>query len=210
MERAGAGDAAGRSAFPRQLSDPARRDAAFGARSGRRPDRAGISQGSVFTRKELREREQQQIDRLAERLQSDLAVGGPAGSGGEPGTGRQALHGGPVVAEPAQGHQGGRAGSSSISRSVLEAPVGSASDIVLRDGDRLIIPEAEAGSDGHRRSAEHHFAFLPRESRARRLHRHERWHHAQGGRGRIYVVRANGSVVSSEGGGWFRRSARWP
>ena len=43
-------------------------------------DRAGgltrlaFPEGSVFTRLELQEREQEQVDRLAERLQSDLAA----------------------------------------------------------------------------------------------------------------------------------------
>jgi hypothetical protein len=59
-------------------------------------DRAGgltalaFPSGSVFTRVELKEREQQQIDRLAERMQSDLAVMA-GGSRGKPGPGGQAL-----------------------------------------------------------------------------------------------------------------------
>jgi protein involved in polysaccharide export with SLBB domain len=64
------GDFAGRGAFPGQLPDPAWDETLRSVL-----DRAGgltalaFPSGSVFTRVELREREQQQIDRLAERMQ---------------------------------------------------------------------------------------------------------------------------------------------
>ena len=79
---------------------------------------------------------------------------------------------------------------------------------MLREGDRLIIPKQkqEVTVIGEVQNTTSH--FYRDESLARRLHRPERRRHAQGGRGRIYVVRADGSVVSSESGGWFRRSGQ--
>jgi protein involved in polysaccharide export with SLBB domain len=163
--------------------------------------------GSVFTRVDLKEREQQQIDRLAERLQSDLTV-----------TAMQA-----AVANQGQAGQALTVGQSLLSQlksakavgrlvidlnSVLEAPVGSPADVVLREGDRLIIPKQkqEVTVIGEVQNTTSHFyrAELDRDD----------YIGLSGGatrkadRGRIYIVRADGSVISNENSGWFRRSGQ--
>ncbi|HET9475001.1 MAG TPA: SLBB domain-containing protein [Steroidobacteraceae bacterium] len=177
-------------------------------------DRAGgltnlaFPSGSVFTRLELKEREQQQINRLADRLQSDLAA-----------TALQAT-------ASAQGGQAGAAlsvGQSLLNQlkeaqavgrlvinlnEVLEAPVGSPADVVLREGDQLIIPKQkqEVTVIGEVQNNTSHFY---RDDLSR-----DDYVGLSGGitrkadKGRIYVVRADGSVVSSENAGWFRRSAQ--
>jgi polysaccharide export outer membrane protein len=163
--------------------------------------------GSVFTRLELKEREQQQIDKLAERLQSDLTV-----------TAMQA-----AVANQGQAGQALSVGQSLLSQlksakavgrlvidlnAVLASSVGSPADVVLREGDQLIIPKQkqEVTVIGEVQNTTSHFyrADLTRDD----------YIGLSGGatrkadRGRIYIVRADGSVVSSEGSGWFRRSGQ--
>ena len=80
--------------------------------------------------------------------------------------------------------------------------------MVLRDGDRLIIPKQkqEVTVIGEVQTTTSHFY---RDNLTR-----DDYIGLSGGmtrkadRGRIYVVRADGSVVSSESGGWFRRSGQ--
>jgi hypothetical protein len=86
--------------------------------------------------------------------------------------------------------------------------MGSANDIVLREGDQLIIPKQkqEVTVIGEVQNTTSHFY---RESLTR-----DDYIGLSGGatrkadRGRIYIVRADGSVVASENAGWFRRSGQ--
>jgi polysaccharide biosynthesis/export protein len=164
-------------------------------------------EGAVFTRVELKQREQEQLDRLAERLQSDLAV-----------TALQA-----TAANVAQGGASISVGQSLLSqlkatravgRLVIdvegqqEERTGAETDITLRQGDRLLIPKVkqEVTVLGEVQTTTSHFyrANLSRDD----------YIALSGGltrkadSGRIYVVRADGSVVSSESAGWFRRSSQ--
>ena len=92
--------------------------------------------------------------------------------------------------------------------SVMSSPIGSANDVVLREGDLLIIPKQkqEVTVIGEVQNNTSHFyrAGLTRDD----------YIGLSGGvtrkadRGRIYIVRADGSVISSESSGWFRRSAQ--
>jgi polysaccharide export outer membrane protein len=164
-------------------------------------------EGSVFTRVDLKEREQQQINRLAERLQSDLAS--------------SALQA--VAANQAQSGQALAVGQSLLNqlketksvgrlvidlRSVMAAPVGAPVDVTLREGDRLIIPKKkqEVTIIGEVQNNTSHFY---REELSR-----DDYIGLSGGitrkadRGRIYIVRADGSVISGDNTGWFRRSGQ--
>jgi len=174
-------------------------------------DRAGgltdlaFPQGSIFTREELREREQEQLDRLAVRLQSDLAA---------------------AALRAAAANQEGSAltvGQSLLSQlkatkavgrlvidlnSVLDSSIGAPADIVLREGDVLMIPKQkqEVTVIGEVQNNTSHF-FVERLTR-------DDYIGLSGGTtrkaddNRIYIVRADGSVVSSENAGWFRRSGQ--
>jgi protein involved in polysaccharide export with SLBB domain len=164
-------------------------------------------EGAVFTRSELQTREQAQIDRLAERLQGDLAVTALQAAAASQGQAGQALSvGQSLLAQLKSTKAVGRL-VIDLSR-VLDAPIGSAEDVALRKGDQLIIPKLkqEVTVIGEVQNTTSHFyrANLTRDD----------YIGLSGGatrkadRGRIYVVRADGSVVSSEGGGWFRRSAQ--
>jgi protein involved in polysaccharide export with SLBB domain len=163
--------------------------------------------GSVFTREELKEREQQQIDRLAERLQSDLASTALQAAAANQGEAGQALTvGQSLLTQLKQTEAVGRLVIDL--NAVLTAPLGSASDIVLREGDVLIIPKQkqEVTVIGEVQNTTSHFY---RENLTR-----DDYIGLSGGatrkadRGRIYIVRADGSVVSSENAGWFRRSGQ--
>ncbi len=158
--------------------------------------------GAIFTRRELREREQQQIKQLTERLQSDLATTAIQLS-----QGAQTAQSSQSVAS-AQGLLGQLKGSKALGRlvidldGVLQGSIGSKSDILLRDGDELVIPRLrqEVTVLGEVQNGTSH---LYRSGLTR-----EDYINLSGGlsrkadKGRIYVVRANGSVVTRESG-WF-------
>src|SRR5665213_3642073 len=171
-----------------------------------------FTEGAVFIREELKQREKDQLELLANRLQSDLAslsleaVAGSAATNS--GSGNSAAQGlavgqqlmnqlrdtkpvGRLVIDVAQ---------------VMKGPVGAPDDVVLRDGDKLMIPKKtqEITILGEVQSPTSHVfeAGLTRDEYIAR----------SGGttqkadKKRIYVVRANGDVISGERSGWFRRS----
>lgn len=166
-----------------------------------------FTNGSVFTRKELKEREQQQIDQLAERLQNDLAVTALQAAAANQGGAGQALSVGQSILTQLKS-------SKAVGRlvidldAVIDSPLGSVKDVALRQGDQLIIPKLkqEITVIGEVQTSTSHF-YQEKLSR-------DDYIDLSGGltrkadRGRIYVVRANGSVVSSENTGWFRRSGQ--
>jgi protein involved in polysaccharide export with SLBB domain len=163
--------------------------------------------GSVFTRVELQEREQEQLNRLAERLQSDLASAALQAAAANQGSAGQALTVGQSLLN--QLKETRAVGRLVIDvNAVIASPQGSANDVVLRQGDRLIIPKQkqEVTVIGEVQNTTSHFF---RESLTR-----DDYIGLSGGatrkadRGRIYIVRADGSVISSESSGWFHRSGQ--
>jgi polysaccharide export outer membrane protein len=155
--------------------------------------------GSVFTRRELRERETEQINRLTERLQADLAA--TAIQAGQIAQGQQAAQG----AMNAQALLGQLKTSKPIGRLVIDLDrvlagnVGSPSDVLLRDGDQLIVPKIrqEVTVLGEVQNGTSHIyrAGLSRDD----------YVNLSGGltrkadKSRIYVVKADGSVVAKTG-----------
>ena len=164
-------------------------------------------EGSVFLREDLKDREREQIDRLVTRLETDLAT--------------MMLRAGQAAAI-----QGVRAPDQSIAvgqsilgqlrrteplgRLVIDLPAllaGNAEvDVALRDGDRLLVPEVkqEVMVLGEVQYATSHLVKgeLKRDD----------YVSASGGLtanaddDRIYVVRANGSVVGTNGSHWFSQA----
>ena len=160
-------------------------------------------EGSVFTREELKRREQQQIDLLADRMQRDLAV---------------------LALQATAANQGGGAASLSVGQSLLtqlrsskavgrlvidlqrgmRQPRGSVSDVILRNGDELIVPrfQQEVTVIGEVQNSTSHL-FSPGLAR-------DDYISLSGGmtnradRSKIYVVRANGSVLANSGSRWFQ------
>jgi polysaccharide export outer membrane protein len=159
-------------------------------------------EGSAFTRDELKHREQKEIDLLARRLQNDLVT---------------------LALQGAAANQAGAATSLTVGQSLLSQvrttqavgrlvidlprlirlPVGSPADVILRNGDQLVVPQLqqEVTVIGEVQNSTSHLyrAGLLRDD----------YINMSGGvsrradKGRIYVVRADGNVVSTEGHRWY-------
>ena len=154
-------------------------------------------EGSVFTREELRERERQQIEVLASRIERDLA----ALSVTDPQSSAALSTGQALVSQLRNSVPTGR-----WAIRLDEIVAGRAeADIVLKDGDVLRVPDLrqEVTVLGEVQYAASH-VFDRALSRDEYINR-------SGGltqradKKRIYVVRANGEVVANSGGAWFRR-----
>ncbi len=163
--------------------------------------------GSVFTRSELKEREQAQLDRLADRLQSDLAAAAlQATAANQAGAGQALTVGQSLLTQLKATRAVGRLVIDL--GAVMSATPGSPQDVALRDGDLLIIPKQkqEVTVIGEVQNNTSHFF---RDNLTR-----DDYVSMSGGvtrksdRRRIYVVRADGSVISSDGSGWFRRGSQ--
>ncbi len=160
--------------------------------------------GSVFTREEIKQREQEQIDQLASRMQSDLALmsleaaqSNQQGSSSTLTTGRQLLNQlkstkavGRLVIDLEQ---------------VLSAQVGTIDDVMLKDGDKLLIPRIKQSVTvlGEVQSPVSHI-YVKELSQGDYVNQ-------SGGETKkadsklTYVVRANGGVVVANSG-WFKRN----
>jgi polysaccharide biosynthesis/export protein len=172
-------------------------------------------EGAVFIREELKKREKDQIELLANRLQSDLAalslqaVASSAVTAGG-GSGAAAAGQGLIVGQQLLGQL---RDTKPVGRLVIDVEgvtkgkPGGPDDVVVKDGDKLIIPKKtqEVTILGEVQSPTSHVfeSGLTRDDYIAK----------SGGttqkadRKRIYVVRANGNVVSGNGrSGWFRRS----
>lgn len=170
-------------------------------------------EGSVFTRVELKEREQDQLNLLAQRTQTDLttlALEGVAAStitgGGGGGGGVNALAVGQALLTQLKATQ-------AVGRLVIDLPrlmresLGSEDDVVLRDGDELMVPkfEQEVTVIGEVQSNTSHLyrSNLTRDDYIRLSGGLTRQADAR----KIYVVRANGSVVASSSLHFFREGS---
>ena len=175
------------------------------ARAGGLSDLA-FPMGSVFTRQELRQREQQQINVLSDRLQKDLAILALQGAAANQSGAGNALAFGETLMTQLRA-------SKAVGRLVINLPrvVSSqqgAEDIVLRDGDKLMVPKLrqEITVIGEVQSPTSHLyqAGLTRDD----------YIGLSGGMTRkaddskVYVVRADGTVIASGGNNWFSRGAQ--
>ncbi len=174
------------------------------ARAGGLTDYA-FPEGSVFTRDELKVREQKQLDLLATRLQNDLvtlALQGAAAN--QAGAGTALTVGQSLLAQVRTSEAVGRL-VINLPRTLRAVP-GSGADVILRDGDRLIVPkfQQEVTVIGEVQTATSHL-YHPELNR-------DDYIALSGGvtrradKDHIYVVRADGSVVTREGGRWFSRA----
>jgi polysaccharide biosynthesis/export protein len=165
-------------------------------------------QGAVFTRAELREREQEQMNQLADRMKIELGVlalravatssgGSVSGADGALVVGRSLLS--QLQAEKAVGRLVINL------RGIVQEPANSPYDVVLRDGDELIVPkfEQEVTVIGEVQDPTSHLyaADLSQDDYIRLSGGFT----AEGDQKRVYVVRADGSVVANEGSHWFNR-----
>jgi protein involved in polysaccharide export with SLBB domain len=170
-------------------------------------------EGAVFIRDELKQREREQLDMLANRLQSDLAAlslqavaasAFTANGGGAAGASQGLIVGQQLLGQLRDTKPVGRLVIDL--QGILKGKPGGADDVVVKDKDQLIIPKKtqEVTILGEVQSPTSH-VFEPGLTRDDYIAK-------SGGatqkadRKRIYVVRANGDVVSGGRSGWFRRS----
>ena len=159
-----------------------------------------FAQGAIFTREELKEREREQLDRLADRLQGEIAA-----------ISLQSAQSSPVATESFSAGQAlltQLRSAKPVGRLVIDVGLVAAErpsatgDVTLRAGDRLYVPRQteEVTVLGEVQNPTSHLikpgltrddviqlsgGFAPRADKKR-----------------AYVVRANGNVVSA-GSGWF-------
>ncbi|MGH8197985.1 MAG: SLBB domain-containing protein [Steroidobacteraceae bacterium] len=160
-------------------------------------------EGSIFLREDLRQKEQERIEQLAVRLQSDIAVLALQASQ-ENTRATQALTVGQSLLSDLQN-------AKPVGRlvfdlkQVMASDAGSAWDVVMKDGDRIMVPRRaqEVTVLGEVQTTTSHL-YRPDLSR-------DDYISLSGGttqkadERRTYVVRADGSVVTS-GSQWFGRS----
>jgi polysaccharide biosynthesis/export protein len=159
-------------------------------------------EGSVFTREELRVREQEQLDVLGDRMQRDVTLLALQAAGaGQPGAASALSVGQSLLVQLKS--------SKAVGRLVIDlpqitkSPQGSSYDVILRDGDTLSVPrfEQQVTVIGEVQNATSH-VFNPRLSRDDYISLSGGVTH-RADRGKIYIVRASGSVIAPEGHRWF-------
>jgi protein involved in polysaccharide export with SLBB domain len=171
-----------------------------------------FGEGAVFIREELKQREKEQLEMLSNRLQSDLAAlsleavsTSAVTNGGGGGSASSALAIGQQLIQQLRNTK--PVGRLVVDlHSVMNGRPGGAGDVLLRNGDVLLIPKKtqEVTILGEVQSPTSHIyrAGLSRDDYIAK----------SGGttqkadRKRIYIVRANGDVVSGGRSGWFRRT----
>jgi polysaccharide export outer membrane protein len=168
-------------------------------------------EGSVFTRVELRERETEQLEVLARRIERDLA----AISISEPNASETITTGQSLITQLRGAVATGRlvirldeivrANAQENAQESIGAPV--QGDIVLKDGDELVVPDEqqEVTVLGEVQYATSH-VFERGLTRAEYIDKSGGTTQRADAK-RIYVVRANGEVVAQSGGRWFVRDS---
>ena len=177
---------------------------------------ASFPYGALFIREELKKREKDQLDLLANRLQTDLAAlsleaisssaVSTTGGGGGASASQGLLVGQQLLEQLRDAKPVGRLVIDA--EGVLKGRPGGPEDVIVRDGDKLVIPKKteEITILGEVQSPTSH-VYEPGLTRDEYIAK-------SGGttqnadRKRIYVVRANGDVVAGFRTGWFRRSQR--
>jgi polysaccharide biosynthesis/export protein len=156
-----------------------------------------FAKGSAFTREELKEREQKQLDLLADRMQSDLAsLALQAAAANQAGASQAITAGQSLLGQLRQFKAVGRLIIDLPG--LLEAQPGSAKDVILRNGDTLVVPtqKQEVTVIGEVQSVASHLF--------NRSYSRDEYIALSGGMtqkadtDRIYVVRADGSTVAEQ------------
>jgi protein involved in polysaccharide export with SLBB domain len=166
---------------------------------------AAFPEGAAFVREDLKKREKDQLELLANRLQSDLAAlsleaissSAFSNSGSGAAAGQSLVVGQQLLSQ--------LRGATPVGRLVVD-PAGGPEDVVVKDGDKLVVPKQtpEITILGEVQSPTSH-VYQPGLTR-------DEYIALSGGttqkadRKRIYVVRANGDVVAGGRSGWFRRT----
>ena len=163
-------------------------------------------QGAVFTRTDLKDREQDQMDELAQRMKVELGVlalrAVATSSGSSTGNASSALVVGKSLLGELQSEKA--VGRLVINlRHIVHDPEDSPYDVILRNGDELLVPkfEQEVTIIGEVQDPTSHL-YNPDLARDAYIGLSGGFT-AQADPKRVYVVRADGSVVANQGSRWF-------
>lgn len=175
-------------------------------RAGGLTERA-YPQAAVFLREQLRERERRQMEDLARRLEADLAAlalqGGQISQGQD--SGETMAMGQSLLADLRNAQPVGRL-AMDLPR-MLAAPMGSPGDLILQDGDTLMVPgpmqSVTVLGEVQSPTSILHQAGLTRDDYINQSGGLTRRADAA----RIYVVQANGMVIATGSRRWFQQSA---
>jgi polysaccharide export outer membrane protein len=172
--------------------------------------------GAIFIREELKKREKEQIELLANRLQGDLTA-----LSLESVATSSAVSGAAAATSAAGASQGLAVGSQLLEQlrntkpvgrlvidlnQLMKGPAGATGDVLVKDGDKLVVPKQaqEVTVLGEVQSPTSHVyqAGLTRDDYISKSGGSTQ----KADRKRTYVVRANGDVVGVGRSGWFRRT----
>jgi len=163
-------------------------------------------QGAVFTRVELRRHEQHEMDRLAQRMRIELGVlalrASVTATGGAPGAAANTMIVAKSLLSELKSEQA--VGRLVINLpKIMHEPADSSYDVVLRNGDELIVPkfEQEVTVIGEVEDPTSHL-YQPGLSRSAYI-RMSGGFTSEAAPDKVYVVQANGSVVPHTGGNWW-------
>jgi protein involved in polysaccharide export with SLBB domain len=159
---------------------------------------AAFPEGAVFLRDSLREKEKQQLETLARRMEADLASLQASDTRGS-----ETLNTGRVLLEQIRN-------TDAVGRLVIDLPSlaeDSGMSVEVRDGDRLLVPTTTQVvtviGETQQNTSHLYFSDMKRDD----------YIALSGGLTRradkklIYVVRANGSVVAGHRSRWFGRGS---
>lgn len=164
-----------------------------------------FAEGSVFTRRDLKEREQRQLGVLEERLRREIAVLSlqRAQSGDATGTTQAIAAGESLLSDLETTEAMGRL-VIDLNRSMRATP-GSAMDIFMKDGDTLVVPrrtqEVTVIGEIQNSASLLYVEGFTRDDYVERSGGVTQRADAR----RIYVIRADGSVAAQGSGSWFGR-----
>jgi polysaccharide export outer membrane protein len=167
-------------------------------RAGGLTDQA-FAEGAVFTREDLRLREQEQLDKLGERMQSDLAIMSlMAARANQSGAQQTYSVGQSLLTQLKSAKAVGRLVIDL--QAIIKTPANSAADVELRDNDTLIVPKRsqEVTVMGEVQNVTSHLysAGLSRDDYISQSGGYTR----SADKRHVYVVRASGSVIANAGG----------
>jgi polysaccharide export outer membrane protein len=183
------------------------------SRAGGLTDQA-FAKGSVFTRRELQQKEQEQINNMAARLESDLAaINLEAQQAGKEAPDKQSVAlANSLLAQLRNTKAVGRLviDLDTVARKPVDEDYNSSDvqPVILKDGDKLYVPEQtqEVTIIGEVQQTTSHL-YNPRLDR-------DDYINLSGGltykadKKRIYIVRANGAVVTDANTGWFSNGTK--
>ena len=163
-------------------------------------------QGAVFTRVELKRHEQHEMNRLAQRMRIELGVlalrASVTSTGGAPGAAANTMIVAKSLLSELKSEQAVGRLVINLPR-IMRKPADSPYDVVLRNGDELIVPkfEQEVTVIGEVEDPTSHL-YQPGLSRSAYI-RMSGGFTSQAAPDKVYVVEANGSVVRRTGGSWW-------